>query len=143
MLSTKSTTSQIQKKNSWTKKSVPEHCTSFGMILRILNDHISKTINNRNRKMNFSSVSEHCATFKQKTVLLEGRGVCISLTRKNIFSQQPLWQSMYFFPVWQDRKPRIERDHNYMMYTCALLFLLFIICYYSYYYMFFRLTLLV
>ena len=54
-----------------------------------MNDHISKTKNCQNRKMNFSFVSEHCATFwtkKRKMALFKGRWghwVCMSLTRKN------------------------------------------------------------
>ena len=35
----------------------------FHTILRILNDHISKTENCKNRKIDFSFVSEHFATF--------------------------------------------------------------------------------
>ena len=54
-------------------------------ILRILNDHISKTKNHKNREINFSFVSEHYATFldqKMKTALFEEGGgvVCMSLT---------------------------------------------------------------
>ena len=53
----------------------------FQTILRTLNDYISKTENRKNRKIDFSFVSEHCAKFrtKKESALFEGgKGVCMS-----------------------------------------------------------------
>ena len=48
----------------------------FQMILRIWNDHISKT---KNRIIDFTFVSDHCVTFlTKKTALLElGADLCV------------------------------------------------------------------
>ena len=48
-------------------KSVAEHFATFGTknfhtILKILNDHISKTENRKYRKNEFLFVSDHCIT---------------------------------------------------------------------------------
>ena len=44
-------------------------------ILRILNDHISKGKKRKNRKIDFTFVSEHCATFgPKKSAIFEGGG---------------------------------------------------------------------
>ena len=73
-------------------KYVSEHCASFilffshnffSTILRILNNHISKT---KNQRINFSFILEHCASFwtEKNWPLLRGvggGGVCMSLTR--------------------------------------------------------------
>ena len=46
-------------------------------------DNISKTKSSKNRKIDFSFVSKHCATFwEKKSALFDGGGVfCVSLTR--------------------------------------------------------------
>ena len=48
------------------------------------NDHISKTKNRKNLKIDFSFVSAHCAYFMQIWLFVsEGEGVCITLTRNS------------------------------------------------------------
>ena len=49
-------------------------------ILRILNDHISKTKNRKNRKTDFSLLQIFHSPQK-KSAFFEGEGVCMSLTR--------------------------------------------------------------
>ena len=88
MLSAKSTISQELKKTRKLKKYVSEYYACFGMmfffqkILRILNDCVLKT---KNHKIDFSFVSEHCATFWTIRMALfdEGGGFDMSLTRKD------------------------------------------------------------
>ena len=64
-----------QKKNSKTKQSVLEHCTSlertffFWSVKNTLNKFVNKidyNSKNKNRKIDFSCVSEHCVSFWTK-----------------------------------------------------------------------------
>ena len=84
-LSTKTTTSHKLENREIIKfgsKSVSKHCASFGKIfflqkiLRFLNDHISKA---KNRKINFSFASAHCASFKKIKPFLRGGKRCLRI----------------------------------------------------------------
>ena len=69
IVDTKSTIYQKQKITKLSKKNFGKKMQT---ILRILNDNISKTKNYKNRMIDFSLVSEHCAMFhfgQKKTVL--------------------------------------------------------------------------
>ena len=92
----------------WDKKKI--HIT-----LRIFNDHISKTKNRK--KIDFSSVSEHCATLRTKNSIWpflrigEGEewGYFMLLTRNN-----PTFLH-YFFSKMKNiycNKPHFTKEHN-------------------------------